>query len=73
MRDSHVYPDEALSIHLDVRAKHSLGVHRGAFPLTDEPLDQPPHDLADAQHTRGVAEEVFFPLPVGGTRFLPTH
>jgi N-acyl-phosphatidylethanolamine-hydrolysing phospholipase D len=71
MRDAHVNPEEALMIHADVGAKRSLGIHWGTFPLTDEPLDQPPRDLAAARAARGVGEDAFFVLPIGATKLIP--
>jgi len=75
MSAQHVDPAEAVQIHLDVNAKRSVGVHWGTFELTDESLDQPPIDLADARRAKGVADENFFLLAVGETRKLPrrTH
>ena len=67
---NHVNPEEALMIHADVGAKRSLGIHWGTFPLTDEPLDQPPRDLAAARRVRGVADDAFFVLPIGSTKVL---
>jgi len=60
-----------VQIHLDLNAKCSLGVHWGTFSLSDEPLDHPLHELAGARTLKGVSEETFFLLPVGGTRQLP--
>jgi N-acyl-phosphatidylethanolamine-hydrolysing phospholipase D len=71
MRDQHVNPAEAVQIHLDVKAKRSVGIHWGTFELTDEPLDQPPRDLAVARRDRGLADEDFFVLAIGETRKLP--
>jgi N-acyl-phosphatidylethanolamine-hydrolysing phospholipase D len=71
MKDQHVDLGEAVQIHLDLGAKRSVGVHWGTFQLADDPLDQPLHDLGGACRAKGVAEESFFLLPVGGTRQLP--
>jgi N-acyl-phosphatidylethanolamine-hydrolysing phospholipase D len=71
MKEQHVDLEEAVQIHLDLGAKQSVGVHWGTFALADEPLDQPIHELAAARRAKGVAEESFFLLPVGGTRQLP--
>lgn len=49
MRDVHVNPEEAVKIHLDVNSKFSVAMHWGSFILTDEPMDQPPKDLAQAK------------------------
>jgi N-acyl-phosphatidylethanolamine-hydrolysing phospholipase D len=68
MKDQHVDVEEAVQIHLDLGAKLSVGVHWGTFELADDPLDQPIHELAGACRAKGVAEESFFLLPIGGTR-----
>jgi N-acyl-phosphatidylethanolamine-hydrolysing phospholipase D len=69
--DQHVDLEEAVQIHLDLGAKRSVGVHWGTFALADDPLDQPLHTLAGVRDAKGVAEEAFFLMPVGGTRRLP--
>lgn len=71
MADQHVNPEEAVQIHLDLGSKRSLGVHWGAFQLTDEALDQPPRDLALARHARGISEAQFFTLAIGQTMLVP--
>ncbi len=68
MKSQHVDPTEAVRIHLDLQARQSVGIHWGTFVLTDEPLDQPPRDLAAARTTQGVADDAFFVLAVGETR-----
>lgn len=71
MAQQHVDPKEAARIHLDLRARFSLGIHWGTFELTDESLDQPPLDLAVARRTLGLRDNEFFMLAVGETRRLP--
>jgi len=41
-------------MHVDLRARRSLGIHWGTFLLTDEPLDQPLADLAAARERFGI-------------------
>jgi N-acyl-phosphatidylethanolamine-hydrolysing phospholipase D len=71
MTEQHVNPSEAVKMHLDLRAKRSLGIHWGTFELTDEALDEPPRALAQARAAAGVTEDNFFLLALGQTRKLP--
>jgi N-acyl-phosphatidylethanolamine-hydrolysing phospholipase D len=71
MASQHVNVQEAVSIHLDLGAKRSLGVHWGTFQLTDESLDEPPRVLVHERQARGVSEAEFSTIPIGGTLRLP--
>jgi N-acyl-phosphatidylethanolamine-hydrolysing phospholipase D len=71
MKEQHVNPAEAVQIHRDLQAQRSIGVHWGTFNLTDEPLDQPPRDLAEARRAAGLSEEDFLLLKIGETRRWP--
>jgi N-acyl-phosphatidylethanolamine-hydrolysing phospholipase D len=71
MAEQHVDPVEALRIHIDLRAKRSMGIHWGTFELSDEALDKPPADLALARRTMGLPQDEFFVLAIGQTRKLP--
>jgi N-acyl-phosphatidylethanolamine-hydrolysing phospholipase D len=71
MKDQHVDLSEAVQIHLDLGAKRSVGVHWGTFQLADDALDQPLHELAGVCREKGVTEQEFFLLPIGGTQKLP--
>jgi N-acyl-phosphatidylethanolamine-hydrolysing phospholipase D len=70
MQLQHVDLPEAVQVHLDLGAKRSLGVHWGTFSLSDEPLDQPIHELDAARRGKGVDAEAFFIMPIGATRCL---
>ena len=71
MKEQHVNPQEAVQIHLDLKAKRSVGVHWGTFDLTDESLDQPPKDLAIARQSAGLAKQDFDVMAIGQTLKLP--
>jgi N-acyl-phosphatidylethanolamine-hydrolysing phospholipase D len=67
MKDQHANPAEAVQIFHDLGCKRAMGVHWGAFQLTDEPLDEPPRALALARHAAGLSPEDFFTLSIGET------
>lgn len=71
MKEQHVNPEEAVQIHLDLKAKRSVGVHWGTFDLTDESLDQPPKDLAAARAAKKLPQEAFDVMAIGQTLKLP--
>ena len=70
MRFAHISPDESVQVHQDVRAKRSVAMHWGTFVLTDEPLDEPPKELARQLAKAGLTSEDFFVLKHGETRQL---
>ena len=65
MHDQHVDPAQAISIHRDVKAKKSIGVHWGTFELTDESIDEPPRKLAEELKKAGLPENEFVALKHG--------
>jgi len=67
MRDQHVNPEEALQIHVDLRARKSIALHWGTFILTDEPLDEPPQRLMRGRAERGLSPGEFMILRHGET------
>jgi L-ascorbate metabolism protein UlaG (beta-lactamase superfamily) len=67
MGAQHISPLEAVKIHQDLGARHSLGIHWGCFEMADEALDQPPKDLAKARQAVGLAEDAFVVLKHGET------
>jgi N-acyl-phosphatidylethanolamine-hydrolysing phospholipase D len=71
MREQHMDPAEAVRAHQDLGARRSIAVHWGTFALTDEPLDQPPRDLAQARRAAGLADDAFAVLRIGETQWLP--
>lgn len=69
MKNMHVNPEEAVLIHNDIRSKYSLGIHWGTFPLTAEPIDEPPQRLHAA--ARSLKDSVFVTYPLGKTETIP--
>jgi hypothetical protein len=65
MSTFHASPEDAVEMHLDARARRSIGMHWGAFPLTDEPIEEPPARLAEALRRRGVPAEQFVAVRPG--------
>ncbi len=70
MRHHHMSPGEAVQVHLDVGSKKSVGMHWGTFPLTDEPLDEPPKELEKARKSYKLAPDEFVVLKHGETMIL---
>ena len=70
MAPVHVDPAEAVRIHQDLRSRLSVAMHWGTFRLTAEPLDEPPHLLAQAMTAAGVAADKFVVFQHGETRLL---
>jgi L-ascorbate metabolism protein UlaG (beta-lactamase superfamily) len=68
MSPIHTSPDEALQIHLDVRAQRSIGMHYGTFPLADDGMDRPVEDLNQARRQRGIPADAFVLLEEGKGR-----
>jgi len=65
MKDSHVNPEEAVQIALDLKTTHSFGMHWGTFTLTDEPVLEPPARLEKALLDQNL-EPDFFRSPKPG-------
>lgn len=70
MKPQHVNPEEAVQIHRDLRARRSLGIHWGAFELTDEALDEPLSALQAALVSAKLIGEPFVTTPLGQTQRL---
>lgn len=70
MKYHHMNPSEAVQVHLDVGSGTSVGIHWGTFPLTDEPLDEPPRALKTAKEMKGLADDEFRVLRHGQTIVL---
>ncbi|XP_077400499.1 N-acyl-phosphatidylethanolamine-hydrolyzing phospholipase D isoform X2 [Vanacampus margaritifer] len=73
MKGQHVDPDEAVQIHMDLRAKHSLAIHWGTFALAYEHYLEPPRRLHGALEQNSLKPESFFTLKHGESRLLTSH
>jgi N-acyl-phosphatidylethanolamine-hydrolysing phospholipase D len=67
MKDQHVNPEESVQIFQDLGCQRALAVHWGTFQLTNEALDQPPRDLAQARSHHGLTPSDFDTLAIGET------
>jgi L-ascorbate metabolism protein UlaG (beta-lactamase superfamily) len=67
MEPVHMNPEEAVRVHLDVKARVSIGMHFGTFHLTDEGIDDPLRALERAREAAGVAPGAFRVLDFGET------
>ena len=59
MKDSHVNPEEAIQIALDLKTPRSFGMHWGTFILTDEPVLEPPVRLKETLKEQNLASDFF--------------
>ena len=71
MQTMHIDVAEAVQVRADLRAARAIGIHWGTFEsLGDEPLDEPPLQLARERAAHGLAPEAFDVLKIGETRML---
>ncbi len=71
MKVMHVDVPEAVQVRADLRAKRAIGMHWGTFEaLTDEPMDEPPKELAKQRAAAGMAVEAFDVMKIGETRAI---
>ena len=71
MKTMHVDVAEALQVRAGLRAARAIGMHWGTFEgLTDEPLDEPPAELARLRAAAGLAREQFDVMKIGETRSI---
>lgn len=69
MKAAHMNPAEAVEAHQLLNARVSIGIHFGTFAnLTDEGIEQPLKDLAEALANAGVDPGRFVTLGFGETR-----
>lgn len=68
MKTSHIDPREAVTIHREIKAKNSVGIHWGTFPLTSEEIDEPPQELAEAIQRQKIPPATFRIMAIGETR-----
>ena len=71
MAAQHMNPDDAVRAHQLTGAKHSIGIHHGTVQLTDEAIDQPLIDHAEALDTHGVDPTSFRTLEPGESWTIP--
>jgi len=64
----HIDPREAVIVHREVGAKKSIGMHWGAFKLTQEPLGEPPVLLEHEMITAELPPGEFSAMKIGETR-----
>ena len=71
MKIMHVDVPEAVQVRADLRANRAIGMHWGTFEsLADEPLDEPPQQLARMRAERGLAQADFDVMMIGETSRL---
>ena len=71
MKAHHVDVPEAIQVRADLRAARAIGMHWGTFEhLTDEPMDEPPAELARRRAAVGLAPEQFDVMKIGETRSI---
>ena len=76
MKDNHCDPAEAVTIHRDLQAKQSFGIHWGTFPMADEDFVEPALELARVREIAKMPVSEFYTMKHGETLFVgeePQH
>jgi L-ascorbate metabolism protein UlaG (beta-lactamase superfamily) len=71
MESIHVSPEQAIQIHFDVQARTSIGMHFGTFPLADDGMEEPVHELKRTRRELGLTSDDFRILAEGQSYSLP--
>jgi N-acyl-phosphatidylethanolamine-hydrolysing phospholipase D len=67
MKYFHINPQEAVQMKDALRAKHAVPIHFGTFPLTTEPVLEPPEKLIELMKGREDADS-FVPWLIAETK-----
>lgn len=70
MQAMHINPAEAVSAHIDLASKQSIGIHFGTFQLTDEAIDAPLKALKASLDSNSIAPEKFITLKPGQSKLF---
>jgi N-acyl-phosphatidylethanolamine-hydrolysing phospholipase D len=70
MCHQHMNPKEACLVHMDLKAKYSLGVHWATFMMSDEHYMDPKHDFEVARIELDLAKGSCFTTAIGETIVL---
>ncbi len=68
MQPQHIDPEQAVQAQQALGARQALAMHWGTFPLSDEPLDEPPRLLAEAVQHAHLSIDNFWVMKHGETR-----
>jgi L-ascorbate metabolism protein UlaG (beta-lactamase superfamily) len=68
MEPVHCNPGESIRIHREVRARRSLAMHFGCFPLADDSFEQPSTEFLAARQAAGLSADDFALPEVGATQ-----
>ncbi|MHB0951643.1 MAG: MBL fold metallo-hydrolase [Allorhizobium sp.] len=71
MKGQHQNPEEAVQGFRLCNAANAVGHHFGTFQLTDEAIETPVEDLAQALATQGIPPDCFRPLRAGDVFDVP--
>ena len=70
MAPVHANPEESVRMHLDLKARVSVGMHFGTFNLSDEGIDDPVNHLIAARDAARVEPNTFLVPEFGATLIL---
>lgn len=69
---THLYPEDAVKVGLDLKAETLVGMHWGTIQLSDEPPFEPPVRFRKAAAKAGYSSENIWVMKIGETRSSPT-
>ena len=72
MQDAHINPAEAVECCKQLQARKAVGIHWGTFPLSEEPMTEPPEKLQEALALPENSHVDFVTLPIGGSLDVPS-